>query len=641
MKALLAPKFLVLLTAAFLAMTAGVGAMTYNEAPDLAEQVEAGELPPVEERLPEPDSVFVVDPVEQIGRYGGVARTATATPLHSGGDVLMNDFSNLVTTDAAAVETVPHLVRDVEISEDMTTFTMHMREGMRWSDGEPLTSDDVVFWYEDVLHNEDLTPSIGTVWLDGETGRAAEFEQIDEYTFRFTFSNPRPFFLNDLVHQTGVLLPSHYLKQYHIDYVDEDVMEDMLEEEGFDAWYELYGHKNQGVWGVSLNPERPGLTAYVLESMTADRRIWVRNPYYWKVDTEGNQLPYLDGIDADIVSDMEVVQGMIMSGQLDFAARNTELSNYPLYREHEAEGGYRTILWDMTFGTYLFYQFNLTDEDPVLREIFQDRRFRQAMSLALDREEMNEVLYFGQGAPRQYTVLEDSVYFEPEFATAYTEYDVERANALLDEMGLDERDSSGYRLRPDGETLMFEIQYVDAVVPRTRNVELVQQYWQEVGVDVRMREISGELASERVLGNMISASNWAGDGSTQIMFNYSAMNFLVAAQQGWSGPFWPLYTDYWQSGGERGEEPIPEIQAMYDWYQELVSEPDEERRIELAKNILRSHAENTWIVGTVGEVPHPIIVGTDLRNFPEEGLWGWDTGVFNMNRHPAQMFFDR
>lgn len=633
---------LTLLVALSFVLASGAAfAMEFGESPLLAQRVADGELPPVAERLPLPEHVFVVEPVEAIGRYGGIARTATATPLHSGGDILLGDFPNLVTADQAAVDAIPHILYDVEVSEDASTFTMHMRQGMRWSDGEPVTSDDIAFWYHYVLHNEDLTPSIGTVWRDGEPGRAAEFEQVDEYTFVFSFSQPRPFFLNDLVHQTGVLLPSHYLKEYHVEFADPDELEARIAAEGFDQWYELYGYMNQGVWGVPLRVGRPTITAYVLESMTADRRIWRRNPFYWKVDTEGNQLPYLDGIDADIVTDMEVIQGMIISGQLDFAARNTELPNYPLYRSGEQEGNYRTILWDTTFGTYLFYQFNLTDEDPVLREIFQDNRFRQAMSLAIDREEMNEVLFFGQGVPRQYTVLDDSVLFEPEFATAYTEYDVERASQLLDEIGLDQRDGSGYRLRPDGETLTIELQFVNAVVPRVRNVELVQQYWQEIGIDIRVREISGELMSERVLGNMLSASNWVGDGSTQIMFNYSAMNFLVAAQQGWSGPFWPQYTYWWQSGGERGEEPIPAIQEMYDWYQELISEPNEERRNELAKNILRSHAENTWVIGTVGQVPHPIIVNNDLRNFPENGLWGWDTGVFNLNRHPAQLFFDR
>ncbi len=632
--------FIMVMAAAFLVGSTGL-AMEFDEAPEFAEMVEAGELPPVEDRLPHPDYVFVVEPEEQIGRYGGIVRTDSTVPTGAGSDTLLSDFTNPVTACKDGVDVVPHVMNEVEGSEDATTWTFHMRRGMKWSDGEPFTTEDIRFWYEDHMGNEDLTPVVGGIWRDAGGG-LPELNIIDDYTFEFTFSAPRPFFPNDLIHTGGwdFLYPSHFLKQYHPAYVEEEELQQMTEDEGFDAWYELYGHVNSTNWGTPYYLDRPGLSAWIPEMVTSSELRYVRNPYYWKVDTEGNQLPYLEGIHTDIVSDEEVVQGMIMSGQLDFSARSTNIENYPLYRQYEAEGNYRTILWDLTYGNYQFYQFNQTIEDERKRELFQELRFRQALSLGIDREEMNEMIYFGQGEPRQFTVLPESPYFVPGFDTTFTEFDPERANQLLDEIGMDQRDSAGYRTAPDGESIMFTLEYADVVVPKTSNVELVVQYWQELGLDVRAREISGELMTERAPANLVEISNWHGDRGTHLMFPAAARYFIVGEVSGWEGPMWPLWSDYWASDGESGEEPRPEVQELYEWFQAFLQEPDEDRQKELAQKILQSNADNLWTIGTIGAVPHPIIVHNDLRNFPEEGLWGWDT-TSSQNRHMAQLFWDR
>ncbi len=632
---------LVLVAALVLGFSSLGLAMEFNESPEFAAKVAAGELPPVDERLPHPDHVFVVEPYEMIGRYGGIVRAATSTPTGAGSDTLISDFTNPVTADKYGVGVVPHVIRQLDGSDDATTWTFHMRHGMRWSDGNPFTTEDIRFWYEDVLHNEDLTPVIGGVWRDSG-GQAVELTIIDEYTFELKFNTPRPFFPNDLIHTGGwdFFVPSAFLKDYHPDYADADELQARIDEAGLQTWYDLFGQVNSSIWGTPNYVGRPGLAAWIPTRITSSERHYAANPYYWKVDTEGNQLPYLDGIRTDIVSDAEVVQGMIMSGQLDFEARNTNIENFPLYRQFEEEGHYRTVLWDLTYGNYTFYQVNQTVEDPVKRELFQDFRFRKALSLAIDREEMNQMLYFGQGEPRQFTVLEESPYFAEGFDTMYTEYDPERANALLDELGMTGRDSSGFRTAPNGETIMFTIEYANVVVPKTGNVELIQQYWQEVGLDIRVREISGELMTERAPANLVEISNWHGDRGTHIMFPAAARYFIVAETSGWEGHQWPLWADYWNSGGELGEEPRPEVAEMYEWFLEFLQATEEERQIELAQKILRSNAENLWIIGTIGAIPHPIIVNKDLRNFPNEGLWGWDT-TSSQNRHMAQLFWDR
>lgn len=611
---------------------------TFNESPKFAEMVAAGELPPVEERLPK--DVYVVEPYEEIGRYGGIVRSTSTVPNAAGGDTLLSIFPSAVKPNADLSAIVPHLAKGLVPSEDTTTWTLYLREGLRWSDGELLTSEDIMFWYEDMLFNEDLTPTIGSPWRNSETGEIVDVVAIDDYTVEFRFPGPLPFFENDMIHQQwpGIFQPKHFLSQFHPTYVEADELKAMVEEAGFVEWYELFGYKNDTIWGNPIREGRPALTPYIIDTFTSDRRTWKANPFFWQVDTEGNQLPYLDGIHTEIVADAEVVQGMIMSGAVDFEGRNTELANYPLYRSFEEEGNYRTILWDTTFGNAVFFMVNMTHSDPVMREIFQDVRFRQAMSLALDRDEINDVVYFGQGTPRQFTLLESSIYYEPEFATAYADYDPTQAAALLDEMGLMEKDSEGYRLRPDGQRLTIIMEYPDVVIPRTPVVELAVQYWQEVGLDVRSRVISGELQGQRTAGNLMDASNWIGGRESDVLYPIQANYYLVPTSTGWERTHWPLWETWFNTEGREGEEPPEQIKQLNRWWTQVLGEPDADKRLELGKNILRAQAENLWMIGTVGMIPHPIIANNKLRNVPETGFWGWDS-TYTMNRNPAQVFW--
>lgn len=612
--------------------------MEFQEAPMLAELVAAGTLPPVEERLPAPSDVYVVEPVDAIGKYGGVARTASSVPTHAGGDTQLQSFPNFVKGNPELNAIVPHILKDLTHSEDTRQWTLHLRQGMRWSDGHPFTADDIEFWYFDVLLNEDLTPVVGVNWRDRLTNAVATFERVDDYAVTFGFDSPTPFFAETLVHFQDIVA-KHYLSQFHPSYTDPDVLDQLVADAGFDTWYQLFAYQNSAIWGIPLHVDRPTLSGYRLTQITSDRRVYERNPYYWKVDTAGNQLPYFDGIDAQIVADREVIQGMIMSGQLDYASRNTDIQNFPLYRQFEEDGNYRTILWDTTYGSQIVFKPNMTHREPAMREILGDARFRQALSLAIDRDEISQMLFFGQAVPRQFTVLDTSRYFEPEFADAFVEYDPEAAMALLDEIGMD-IDSEGYRTRLDGERMVIEIEFVDQIVPRSAMTELVVEYWREIGLDVRSRAISGELSTERSTANLMDMNNWVGDKTTDVLFPVEAFEF-VPIRTSWDRTQWPLWEQWFASAGAAGEEPPENIKEIHNWWSRLMVEADEERRVELAKNILQAQADNLWVIGTVGSVPHPIIVNKDIRNYPENGLWGWDTGVFNMNRNPEQLFFDR
>jgi len=486
--------------------------------------------------------------------------------------------------------------------------------------------------------HKDLIPAVPARWKT--KGEVMEVTKLGNYAVKFVFQAPKPYFPERLTHvgAWNLFFPKHYLKQFHPAYVGEETVAEKAKEEGFDHWYQLFWDKNSHVWGLPLNKDRPTICPYVLEKKTSDRRVYTRNPYYWKVDTAGNQLPYLDGIVAEIVTDVEVVQGMIMSGEIDFAGIQAGIRNYPMYKKYENEGGYRTILWESGMGSDVIYMPNQTNEDPVLREIFQDVRFRKALSLAIDREEISDSIYFGKAEPRQYTVLESSKHYKPEFAKAYTEYDPQRAKKLLDDMGLVDENGDGWRERPDGKNLNFTIEYYTIETPKQPNVELVSQYWREIGMKVESRAISGELQEQRATANLMDMTLWHGDRGTDIYFPVDP-HWIIPLYPSWARTIGPEWARWFQTEGKSGIEPPAKVKELYGWWEEVLSEPDKERRMELCEKILRSQAENLWCIGTVGASPYPVVVDSDIRNFPEKGLWVWDT-LWTMSQDPSQLFFE-
>jgi len=623
--------------AAVLLLAVPVFGTSFNEAPMLQELVEQGELPAVEERLP--DNPYVVEPIEEIGRYGGTARTGVIGTIEGIGDdtMMMSAWTDFIQADPDGAGYVTHMAESFEPNDEYDVWTLKMREGVKWSDGEPFTADDVMFWYEDVLLNEELTTAINPAWRAG--GEVMELVKVDDFTLEFRFAEPKPYFPGQFIHRRwGAVYPRHYMEQFHIDYADAEELAEKVGEAGFEYWHELFSYMSDTIINVPIRVDLPTLAPYRLVSLASDLRIYERNPYFWKVDTEGNQLPYIDRIEAELVADDEVYHGRAISGELDFAAFSTEIQNYPLYRRFEEEYGYRTILWQSGHGNEVIYFPALTHQEERMREVFQNLDFRKALSLGIDRQEINDIVYFGQARPMQYTVMEGSKHYQPEFAESYVEYDPERANALLDEMGMQERDGDGWRLHPDGETFRFAIEYQHAETDKRPNVELVVQYWQELGLDVRMEEISGELIWQRGPANLLDMTVWHGSAETDLLFP-AENNFIIPVGTYAANVNFMEWASYYLSDGEMGEEPPEKVAQLLDWYEQVIVEPDPEVRAELAANILQSQAENLWAIGTIGEAPYPIIATNNLRNIPEQGLWGWET-QWTTNHDPEQMFFD-
>ncbi len=614
-------------------------AVEYNEAPMLKEKVAAGELPPVEERLPE--EPLVVEVVEEIGQYGGTLHMVTPVP---------NDFDDCDTFNMQSImlrmspdlRTVePNIAKGWEFSEDAKTLTLFLRKGMKWSDGAPFTADDIMFWYEDVTLNDELTPVKPGDCSPG--GELMEMEKIDDWTVQMHFAVPYPIATILLAHYRGLpgsfFYPKHYLKQFHPRYVPMEELQEMAAESGFDHWYELFRARTKNDSGVPLdNPDLPVVNPYYLKEKTPGYWALERNPYYWKVDTEGNQLPYIDGILLTLVEDREMVASKVATGEVDWAAKETALKDYPLYMENAEKGNFRVILWKSTYGADVYFQPNQTYmKDLVLRDIFRDVRFRRALSLGINREEINEAIYFGKAIPRQYAVLPICDYYEEEFAESYAEYNPEEANRLLDEMGLDKRDEAGYRLKPDGERLAWTIEYYPIESPKTPVSELVKEYWEAIGVQVSLKEISGELSSMRYQANEVAMGEWHGCGCTNTMFLLWPM-WQFPVHLGWEDTWCPLWSRWYITEGEEGEEPPQVIKRLQYLYDEMRVTLDDEERIRMGKEVCRIAAENLWCIGSVGAAPIAVVVRSNLRNVPEEIYYGWDS-LFGAYVQTEQFFF--
>jgi len=413
-----------------------VTAQDYKESPMLAEKVTAGELPPVAERLPV--SPKVITPFKEVGTYGGSMRVGfTGSNPGWGGLWYIAGWENLVSWSPDFSGIVPNIAESWEISEDVREYTFHLREGLKWSDGVPFTADDILFYIEDVLFNEEL--SIGgpvADWLPREGAEQLVVEKIDDYTVKFTFANPYGVFLYNIAQWNGRHLtwfPKHYLSQFHADY-NENVADLVAAEEGVEDWVGLFNKKASGPTDDTNNYfnnlDRPLLFPWVPSSILGSnpQMTMTRNPYYWKVDTEGNQLPYVDEIIGITYQDSEARTLAMISGDLDYIK--------------DPAGGDRILFFDAAdAGAPLKFSaptsdgantnsihFNRNTPDAGLAEIFANKDFRIGMSYAINRPEIIEIVYFGQGTPAQIGPLESSPLYNEQLVNQYIEYDVEQAN---------------------------------------------------------------------------------------------------------------------------------------------------------------------------------------------------------------------
>ncbi len=614
----------------------GMKIQKFGEAPMLEAKVAKGQLPPVEERLP--DDLVVIIPTDKIGQYGGQMRVLNTHSTWSADAQYFAGGEHFITLAPDNKTMLPNIAKEWKFSSDGKSLTMYLRRGMKWSDGETFTADDIMFWYEDVLLDKELTPKISRNWSPGET--AVAIRKIDDYAVAYNFAVPYPT-VKYLLAQTTFYYPKHYLKEFHVKYNPK--AKELAEKAGFEAWYQIFRAKHRNRDGMPMIPDFPALSSFICTKQTPEFLSFERNPYYWKVDSAGNQLPYVDTIRSTYVQDAEMYTTKIATGQSGFAIRVTSVDNYPLYKENAEKGRYRVILWksagDMS---QVFYQLNFHAKDPVLAKIFRDVRFRRALSVAIDRGAINKALFFGKGMPTQWTVRPASRLYEERFSKAYAEYDPGKANRWLDDMGLKWDSEKEYRLRPDGKKLSFTLEAqpggggMAIVVAQS---EMVIKYWKDIGVDVPLKVESRELAYSRIAAGEHDMESWEGSRSSEIKLYLDPsgwMPYTLNVAQCW-GPKWSRW--YADSPGEK-EEPPQEVKDLLDWWEKMRTTLDEEERIRLGKKIVASQAENIRAIGVVGLAPWPLIVDERLRNVPEKYDFGFDWDYTTPIR-PEQFYLEQ
>ena len=588
---------------------AQTGLSTFQQSPMLDAAVAAGDLPPVEQRLP--DDPIVVEPYEGIGVYGGTAS------VFDGGWDLLNPPGGAFRVCPQLQLNLPNYAKGAEFSDGGRTLTIYLRPGVRWSDGHPLSSEDFEF---DLLHiefNNQITPVV-TPMLQGAT-----LEIHHDYSFSYHFPEPQPLFLKKLAHSgDNYLAPAHFLKRYHPDFTDVEQLTREAEELGVEDWRKYFEVVNST--RDLLVFHRPVLSPFMIIDKSSTRSRFERNPYYPKVDPAGNQLPYIDYIETQKVESAEIKAAKASTGQVTFSGRQFMTADIPLFKRFEKDNGYSTYIWPRPYGSDVVFQMNLTHPDERLRRVFQDVRFRRALSLAIDRDEINDIVYFGQAVPRQLTVVPSSRYFEPEFARAYADFDPRRAGALLDEMGLADVDGDGVREGVDGKPLNITLEYTLGETPKQPTVELVTAHWAEVGVQVSRKQISGGLQSTRANAGLMDMAIWHADRNADILFPIEPF-WYVPMHVGQEPLLFSRWARWYLSGGTKGREPPPQIKQLIEWWQILRRTDDLEERVDMGKRILRSQAENIWSIGVIGLGPHPVVVKDELKNVPRQGYWGWDS----------------
>ena len=607
--------------------------LQFSENPMFAAKVKAGQLPPVDRRLPE--EPLVVLPYEECGRYGGTLR-GLSRALESGtSEILSWRQVNLVRLADDLTTIVPNVAKSWTWSDDRKSITFQLRKGHRWSNGAPFTAEDVVFYFEDILKNKELHPTVPAAWMVG--GKPVEIEKLDEVTFRLSFAAPYPGLLHYLA--TGgsffaPYLPKHHYTKYHVKYNSK------ANEEARAAGAENWVKRFKQIWdkwkdAETINPHaltRPTLESHILELETnTQRRIFVANPYYFKVDSAGNQLPYVDRHHERFLN-KEVQLLAILNGEVDQKAQGIDLENYPVLKQDEAKGSYRLFLPPGQVGDPI--AFNVTHKDPLLRQVFSDVRFRQGMSLAINRKEMNDVLWFGLGRPEQALPL--GVPFVTDADRNHMiQYDPKQANQLLDQMGL-RRGPGGMRLRPDGKPLTILWEYTSQFAS-AGYVQLVQGYWRAVGVEVNLKEVTTQLARQKAK---------AGDADINMEWDVPFEPNLISQVELYTPPYRaasPLFGAAWRewhvSKGAQGEEPPAWVKRLYQLEEEWKTVvPRSPRYMEIGRELVRLNLENMAIIGTVAHLPGPTVVSKRLANVRE-----WTVQHYNYARtypfRPDQWYF--
>lgn len=599
-----------------------------KEAPMLAKLVAEGKLPPLEKRLPK--EPLVVKPLERPGRYGGTWRM-----MHDNPDLgmvkMILGYTPLMRWrfDCQGIE--PGLAKSWEFNKEGTVLTIHLREGVKWSDGVEYTSEDIAFWYD--LCKDPRYYLEPPFWCL-VNGKPMDLETPDKYTVVMKFAGPNWFVPLHLA--TGFWwcdeynIPKHYMKQFHPDYNPK--YKD----------FTVFQQKNLS----HANPERPTLWPWrvVRYDMGGYRVVLERNPYFWAVDTLGRQLPYIDRVESVLVPEPQLRVLKVLAGEVDCQFRLLELRDLALYLRGQERGNYRVLRWKSASGAETAVLVNWSPPDPMLRKLIRDQRFRRALALGIDRRKCALVAWRGLATPQSATVSQEAWHFQDpegkklflEWKESYAEFNLKKANRLLDEMGLTQRDAEGYRLLPNGQRLRIVMDVPSAQIQAQENDEalIIAENWRKMGIEVIIHTPPPtEYSNRQRLGKFTISMHGAAEVD---LFTYPDWVFPTTSR------YWhPLEGRWYETGGKEGLPPTGPMKKLLDIYERIKHEPNLEKAHRLVQEAVKIHIrEGPFCLGTAAQTPVIVIVKNYFHNVPSTGILGPWAIAQPATSYPEQYFIE-
>lgn len=619
----------------------------FNEAPALAEQVKAGKLPPAAERIGQ--DPLVIKPLRANGQYGGTWRRGFTGPADNQNGHRVAGGDRLLFWEAKGYpKNAPNLAKEWKIENDGRTITIGLRRGAKWSDGKPFTADDILFWFEDVYNNKDLVAvKSANLSVNGKPGTIVK---VDDFTVQFKFEDPYPMFVDVLgssisvfaghaiqgQNNMGGFAPKHYMQQFHQKYASADDLAKKIAEAKVDNWVSLFKLKN--TW--HLNPDLPVMTPWKTTT-PANTPTWTleRNPYYYGVDDKGNQLPYIDKIVMTLAENLEVLNLRAIAGEYDMQSRHLDMGKLPVFLENQQKGGYKVSLDPASHGADCALMCNQSyDADPEIAKWLTNKEFRIALSHGIDRDQLNETFWLGVGTPGSPVVTDDSPYNPgKEYRAKNSTLDVQKANGLLDKLGLTQKDGEGYRLRSDGKgRLRIEVQTISgSFIQFTQICEMINQQWKKIGIQADVKEVERSLGTKRLNANETQIYVWQNDGSDNI-FLYPA-HVLPCTPDSGTGP---EFGKWFQSAGSAGRKPTdPQIVKALELLASGSAKGAEER-LKIGQEIWKLAVDELWAIGTVGLSPAFMgvrVTSGKMENVPSRHFNVQDGQTPNLSR-PATFF---
>ena len=598
-------------------------AFGYSESPLLKKMVKNGELPPVESRLPKTPRIIDYSSRNlSIGKYGGTIKMLMARAKDAR-QMTVYGYARLLIFKPKTFEFQPDILESFDVI-DGKKFIFNLRPGHKWSDGHRFSTEDFRYWWEDVANNTELSP-VGPPKVMKVEGQLPQFRVLNELTIEYEWEKPNPDFLVALAGASPLYIyrPAHYMRQFHRNFVNESKLQIRVSAAKQRNWAAL--HNKMDNLYRNDNIDLPVLQPWVCVSKTSSNRLrFKRNPYFHRIDPSGQQLPYVDEFVFGIASN-KLISAKSGTGEVDLQARYLRFDDYTFLKKGEDRSPYSTRLWPTAKGSHLALFPNLNHKKAELRSIIRDVRFRRALSMAVNRYEINQVIYYGLAIEGNNTVLPESPLYKPYYRSKWAKLDLTAANQLLDDMGLTQRDNRGIRLMPDGNPLNLIVETAGESTEQTDILELIHDSWLKIGVKIYSKPSQRNVFRNRIFSGETSMSIWSGIENGLATANSSPAEFAPTTQQLLQ---WPKWGQNFETEGKAGQ-PVddPEAQELLELYKQWRVEPLFEKKEKIWAKILAINTEQVYSIGLIARVLQPVVVSNKLKNVPLKAIYNWNPGA--------------